>query len=234
METRIAFASVLSVAILQMRFASGVPTERPSRAASDGMGYNELVASLSAGSAAVLYWMVRASIIIYSSKINAFDEIHLKAQQSLSILPSPSDTTQQDSDTFWKQLQALTHLSGEFAQLEDLVANGNDVNDSDIMVTYELMKPLKRNLCSYATTVLGPSFNCSRKELQNLQRKLDLYDALQAVSLKVLDYATTLDLTKAPSQNEWIGINIVCQRTVSRNVMLILQNVFGTFQQCAI
>eukprot|EP00731_Ephydatia_muelleri_P018169 Em0011g209a len=116
METRIAFASVLSVAILQMRFASGVPTERPSRAASDGMGYNELVASLSAGSAAVLYWM---------------------AQQSLSILPSPSDTTQQDSDTFWKQLQALTHLSGEFAQLEDLVANGNDVNDSDIMVTME-------------------------------------------------------------------------------------------------
>ena len=146
METRIAFASVLSVAILQMRFASGVPTERPSRAASDGMGYNELVASLSAGSAAVLYWMVRASIIIYSSKINAFDEIHLKAQQSLSILPSPSDTTQQDT---WKSLQALTHLSGEFAQLEDLVANGNDVNDSDIMVTYELMKPLKRNLCSY-------------------------------------------------------------------------------------
>ena len=147
METRIAFASVLSVAILQMRFASGVPTERPSRAASDGMGYNELVASLSAGSAAVLYLMVRASIIIYSRKINAFDEIHLKAQQSLSKLPSPSDTTQQD--TFWKPLQALTHLSGEFAQLEDLVANGNDVNDSDIMVTYELMKPLKRNLCSY-------------------------------------------------------------------------------------
>ena len=161
METRIAIASVLSVAILQLRFASGVPTGRPSRAASDGMGYNELVASLSAGSAAVLYLMVRTSIIIYSRKINAFDEIHLKAQQSLSILPSPSDTTQQD--TFWKSLQALTHLSGEFAQLEDLVANGNDVNDSDIMVTYELMKPLKRNLCSYVR----------EKGLINVQTSID-------------------------------------------------------------
>ncbi|KAL5487242.1 hypothetical protein EMCRGX_G019820 [Ephydatia muelleri] len=104
------------------------------------MGYNELVASLSAGSAAVFNLMVRDSIIIYSHKINAFDEIHLKNQQSL-ILPSPPGTT-----PFWTSLKALT----AFAQLGDLVAKGNEVNDSDIMVTNELMKPLKRNLCSYA------------------------------------------------------------------------------------
>ena len=61
-----------------------------------------------------------------------------------------------------------------------------------------------------------------------------MYYALTAVSLEVLDYATTLDLTEGPSPNEWIGINIVCQRTVSRNVMLVLQNVFGAFQKCAI
>ena len=153
METRIAIASVLAAAILQLRFASGVPTGRPNRAASDGMGYNELVASLSAGSAAVFHLMVRDSIIIYSHKINAFDEIHLKKQQSL-ILPSPSDTT-----PFWTSLKALT----AFAQLEDLVAKGNEVNDSDIMVTNELMKPLKRNLCSYV----------SEKGLVNVQTSID-------------------------------------------------------------
>ena len=151
METRIAIASVLSAAILQLRFASGVPTGRPSRAASDGMGSNELVASLSAcRSAAVRNLIVRASIIIiYSRKINAFDEIHLKEQQS-SILLSPSDTT-----PFWKSLKALTLL-------EDLVANGTEVNDiySDIMATYELMKPL---ICSYV----------SEKGLVNVQTIID-------------------------------------------------------------
>eukprot|EP00731_Ephydatia_muelleri_P018171 Em0011g211a len=137
METRIAIASVLAAAILQLRFASGVPTGRPNRAASDGMGYNELVASLSAGSAAVF---------------------HLMKQQSL-ILPSPSDTT-----PFWTSLKALT----AFAQLEDLVAKGNEVNDSDIMVTNELMKPLKRNLCSYELqnpTEAG-SVQCSQSSIR--------------------------------------------------------------------
>ena len=67
-----------------------------------------------------------------------------------------------------------------------------------------------------------------------IQLKLDLYNALKAASAEVLDYAKTLQLINGPSQNEWIGINIVCQRTVSRDVMLILRNVFGAFQPCAI
>ena len=99
------------------------------------------------GSAAVRNLIVRASIIIiYSRKINAFDEIHLKEQQS-SILLSPSDTT-----PFWKSLKALTLL-------EDLVANGTEVNDiySDIMATYE---PL---ICSYV----------NEKGLVNVQTIID-------------------------------------------------------------
>ena len=43
------------------------------------------------------------------------------------------------------------------------MAKGNEVNDSDIMVTNELMKPLKRNLCSYV----------SEKGLVNVQTSID-------------------------------------------------------------
>ena len=85
-----------------------------------------------------------------------------------------------------------------------------------------------------ATTVLGPLFNCSRKELQNLQLKLDLYYALQGVSQEVLNYASTIGLTDGLTRNEWIGRNIVCQGTVSQNVVLVLTDVFGAFQPCAI
>ena len=57
-------------------------------------------------------------------------------------------------DTFWKTLQKLTQLSSVFAQLEDLHVNDtNDVNNSDIVVTYQLMKPLVKNSCSFVSIV---------------------------------------------------------------------------------
>ena len=152
-------------------------------------------------------------------------------------------------DTFWKTLQKLTQLSSVFAQLEDLHVNDmNDVNNSDIAVTYQLMKPLVKNSCSFVssfrkgrviykdyfygmysqmTAALGTTFNCSQMELQYLQLKLELYYALGDLLEPLLDY---LGVTDNLSQKQWIEFYVVCQGNVSRDVLNVLTNAFGAFQ----
>ena len=157
-------------------------------------------------------------------------------------------------DTFRKTLQKLTQLSSVFAQLEDLHVNDmNDVNNSDIAVTYQLMKPLVKNSCSFVssfrkgrvinkdyfygiysqmTAALGTSFNCSQMELQYLQLKLELYYALTDVFGPLLEYDEDLGVTDNIDQKQWIIKNIVCQGNVSRDVLDVITAVFGALQ-CA-
>ena len=55
-------------------------------------------------------------------------------------------------DAFWKTLLKLTRLSSVFTRLEDLVNDTNGVNNSDIVVTYQFMKPLIKDFCSFVSS----------------------------------------------------------------------------------
>ena len=72
------------------------------------------------------------------------------------------------------------------------------------------------------TAALGPSFNCSRMELQYLQLKLELYYALNDVFTSSLEYVQDLDVTDNIDQKQWIASNVVCQGNVSRDVLDVL------------
>ena len=80
------------------------------------------------------------------------------------------------------------------------------------------------------TAALGPSFNCSRMELQYLQLKLELYYALNDVFASSLEYALGLDVTDNINQKQWIASNVVCHANVSRDVLDVLTDTFGAFQ----
>ena len=83
------------------------------------------------------------------------------------------------------------------------------------------------------SAVLGPSFNCSRRELQYLQLKLELYYALQSVYEAVLYYANAIGLTDGVAPKDWIRTNLVCGGGTSPQTMNIVANLYGTFDNCS-